>query len=148
MHTLASLSLAPGPDAVPKALAWLESIARQEHWHQRTTFKLHLCLDEALSNIVMYGFQDRVTGADAGSITLAILAGEQEVALDIVDNGMPFDPTQAVARDLAESMDEASIGGHGLRLMRHYLQDIQYRRAGDQNYLRLTAIADSGNTEP
>ena len=39
MQTLASLSLAPGPDAVPKALAWLESIASQQHWHKRTTFK-------------------------------------------------------------------------------------------------------------
>lgn len=148
MQTLASLSLAPGPDAVPKALAWLESIAEQEHWHKRTTFKLILCLDEALSNVVMYGFHDGAHDTGAACIALAILASEQEIALDIIDNGRPFDPTQAVTRGLAESVDEAAIGGHGLRLMRHYLQDIHYRRADDKNHLRLTAIADPDKTEP
>ncbi|TAL81662.1 MAG: ATP-binding protein [Candidimonas sp.] len=148
MQTLASLSFAPGPDAVPKALAWLESIAKQENWHKRTAFKLILCLDEVLSNVVMYGFQDGNQDAGVACIALSILAGEQEIALDIIDNGIPFDPTLAVTRGLAESMDDAAIGGHGLRLMRHYLRDIHYRREGDKNHLRLTAIADTDKTEP
>ncbi|MEO6985466.1 MAG: ATP-binding protein [Paralcaligenes sp.] len=143
MQILASLSLAPGPDAVRKALAWLESIAEQEHWHKRTAFKLSLCLDEALSNIVMYGFVDRANDTGAADITLSIHASEREITLAIVDNGIPFDPTQAVTRDLAETVEDAGIGGHGVRLMRHYLHDIQYRRQGDQNHLRLQVKANS-----
>lgn len=140
MQTLASLSLNPGPDAVAQALNWLESVGEQAQWPMRTTFKLSLCLDEALSNIVMYGFKD--TGDD-GRIQLAVHANDQHVLLDIVDNGIPFDPTGKMPRDLDNSVEDAEIGGHGLRLMRHYLLDIKYRRAGEENHLRLTAVPDS-----
>src|SRR3546814_7895980 len=64
MQTPASLSLSPTPDAVPQAMAWLEAVAEQEHWDPRTVFKLSLCLDEALTTIVMYGFTGR---AEIGS---------------------------------------------------------------------------------
>jgi anti-sigma regulatory factor (Ser/Thr protein kinase) len=146
MQTLASLSLAPGPDAVPKALDWLDSIAEHQSWPKRMAFKLSLCLDEALTNIVMYGFNDLQDDAHAASITLAVGAHGQRITLDIADNGIPFDPTQNSPRDLAVLVEEASIGGHGMRLMRHYLEDIQYRRACGQNHLRLTAAPDPDGT--
>lgn len=144
MQTLASLSLAPGPDTVPKALAWLESVAQNEHWTPRMAFKLSLCLDEALSNIVMYGFHDKPDGEHTNhQITLAILTDTRLLAIDIIDNGAPFDPIENAPKELATSLDEARIGGHGLRLMQHYLHDIRYRWENGQNHLRLTAAPDS-----
>jgi anti-sigma regulatory factor (Ser/Thr protein kinase) len=141
MQALASLSLVPGSDTVAKALAWLEVIAEQERWPDRTAFRLSLCLDEALANIVMHGFKGRSGDASAARIALQIQAGEQQIVLEITDNGMPFDPTQVVPPDLAVSVEDASLGGHGLRLMQHYLQDIQYRRIQGQNHLRLTCAS-------
>ena len=144
MPPLASLSLTPGPDALPRALAWLESVAEQQQWHPRTAFKLGLCLDEALTNILMYGFQNEPSPAKEARIALSVEADGALLALDIVDNGAPFDPTQSQSPQLATSLDDATAGGHGLRLMRHHLQDIQYRRGDGQNHLRLTAAPDSG----
>jgi len=147
MQVLASLSLSPGPGAVTQALAWLESVAEQQHWHPRTAFKLCLCLDETLTNVVLYGFSNDNGAAGApAAIDLAILADDASVALDIVDNGVAFDPTQPTPKDLAKSLDEADIGGHGLRLIRHYLNDIQYRREQGRNHLRLITTFDSGKT--
>ena len=139
MQTLASLTLPPGPDAVAQALDWLETVGGQAQWPMRTTFKLSLCLDEALSNIVMYGFQDAAAAAGPGNIRLVVHQDAQHILLDIFDNGMPFDPTQKMPRDLDNSLEEAEIGGHGLRLMRHYLLDIAYQRSGEENHLRMTA---------
>ena len=56
---------------------------------------------------------------------------------------MAFDPTQGQPSALAASLDEARVGGHGLRLMQHYLEDIDYRRVNEQNHLRLTATQDA-----
>lgn len=142
MQTLAALSLTPGPDTLPQALAWLEDVAQQQQWAPRTAFKLGLCLDEALTNILTYAFQDE--NRKAAHIALSVQADGTLLALDIVDNGAPFDPTQTQSPQLAASVDDAAIGGHGLRLMRHYLQDIQYRRSNEQNHLRLTAAPDLG----
>lgn len=146
MQTLASLSLAPGPNAIPQALAWLESIAEAERWPTRLAFQLSLCLDEALSNVVMYGFGPKGDGLAPPQISLALLQGTQSIAIDIVDNGVPFDPTQREPAELADTLDEAHIGGHGVRLMRHYLQSIEYRRDNGKNHLRLTAANAAGGT--
>jgi serine/threonine-protein kinase RsbW len=59
------------------------------------------------------------------------------VALCIEDDGVPFDPTAQESPALATSLDEAHVGGHGLRLMRHYLHRMLYRRAPDRNVLLL-----------
>lgn len=139
MQIIASLSLIPGPDAVGKALAWLESVAKRHGWPQKSAFRLSLCMDEALSNIVMYGFRGK---PEPGAISLAALKGPGLLGVDIVDDGIAFDPTLSVSPELASSVEEARIGGHGLRLMRHYLQDIQYRRESDRNHLRLI-LADA-----
>ena len=50
---------------------------------------------------------------------------------------MAFDPTAQASPDLAASLDEAQVGGHGLRLMRHYLHQMLYRREALRNVLLL-----------
>lgn len=144
MPTLATLSLSPGPQAIPQALAWLESIAEQQQWAPRMAFKLHLCLDEALTNIVEYGFNNEADTAPHAHIAVSVRSEGERLALDIVDNGMAFDPTQGQPSKLATSLDEAQIGGHGLRLMQHYLETIEYQRIDQENHLRLTAAPESG----
>ncbi len=145
MSTLATLSLTPGPQAVPQALAWLESVADQQQWAPRTAFKLSLCLDEALTNIVMHGFRNDDSAKEA-NIDLSVQIEGPLLALEIIDNGTAFDPTQTPSPELADSLDDAHIGGHGLRLMRHYLQDIQYQRDDGKNRLRLMATSDPGSS--
>ena len=140
MQIVASLSLPSAPDTVVRALAWLKDVAAQQGWSQASILKLSLCVDEALSNILMYGFHDR---SEAGAIDLAALQGPGMLAVDIVDNGVAFDPTVSVSPELASSLDDAKVGGHGLRLMRHYLQGIQYRREHERNHLRLILAVDA-----
>lgn len=142
MQTIASLSLVSGPNTVTQALAWLESLATQQQWTPRTGFKLGLCLDEALSNVVQYAFKGKENNAE-NRIELVVLQNGNALLIDITDNGLPFDPTLEAMPSLPGSLDEAGIGGHGLRLMRHYLQDIQYRRTEKHNHLRLVAAVDA-----
>ena len=54
---------------------------------------------------------------------------------------MAFDPKAQESPALAASLDEAQVGGHGLRLMRHYLRQLLYRREGMHNVL-LLEVAD------
>lgn len=142
MQTIASLSLAPGPDAVPQALGWLEQLAEQQRWPPRLGFQLGLCLDEALTNVVLYGFPDRAQGGGQGQLRVVLSRRGPDVLVDVIDNGVAFDPTQQDTPPLAASLDDADVGGHGLRIMRHYLRDIQYRREGGHNHLRMIAALD------
>jgi len=95
-------------------------------------------VDEALTNIVTHAFGDSEGGRET-LIRLACFDGPQGIALRIEDTGPAFDPTLAVPGPQAESVETAEMGGHGLRLMRHYLKSVHYTREGGRNVLTLVA---------
>lgn len=134
-----TLELSPDAQAVPRAVQWLESIADREGWPPKSAFALTLCLDEALTNVVSYAFDPPPEASPA--VALSCRRDGTRIHLDLRDNGRPYDPTSAQSPPLAASLDEANIGGHGVRLMRHYLQDLAYRRENGWNCLTMTVSA-------
>ena len=141
MRTLDALSLTADTNTVNRALNWLETLGEHQGWPARTSFALTLCLDETLTNIVTHGKQP---DQSATQIDITAYQHENDIILQITDNGPAFDPTVTDSPRLAESVDEAKIGGHGLRLMRHYLKDMQYSRDNNSNTLKLTAALIAG----
>ena len=111
--------------------------ATSARWPARTLFALTLCADEALTNLLSYAAVP--AGSAALQLRLECVRTASEVRLRIEDNAAAFDPTAKVSPDLAASLDEARVGGHGLRLMRHYLHTLHYERQGDCNVLLLGA---------
>jgi len=130
-----SFSPGPGPQGVAHALGWLEALAERHGWPARLQFALTLCADEALVNIATHA-RPRAPG-QALRLRLECGPTAHGVALVIEDDGAPFDPTAQELPALAASLDEAHPGGHGLRLMRHYLRQMLYRRDGGRNLLLL-----------
>lgn len=132
-----ALVLEPSVQGVAQALAWLEALAERDGWPARTLFALTLCADEALTNVVSYA--QAPPGQPQLGLRLECGRTPYGVALRIEDNGAAFDPTAQASPELAPSLDEARVGGHGLRLMRHYLHTLHYQRQGDRNVLLLGA---------
>jgi anti-sigma regulatory factor (Ser/Thr protein kinase) len=54
-----------------------------------------------------------------------------------VDNGRPFDPTEALPPPMASSLTQASIGNLGIHLMRSFASSMQYERRDGCNRLTL-----------
>ncbi len=131
------LQIKPHLDEIGVALTWIRELGVQCRWPERTVFGLALSADEALTNIVNYAFE--VTEIDSASIRLVCFESGQGIVLRIEDQGKSFDPTLAVSLAEAESLDDAVVGGHGLRLMRHYLKSLEYARENGRNVLTLVA---------
>lgn len=128
------LAAGSGTQAVTSALTWLEGLGEQYGWPPKALFALTLCADEALTNIASYA--RRPSGENA-RLWLACGPTPGGLALRIEDDGEAFDPTTQASPELAASLDDAEVGGHGLRLMRHYLRQLLYRREGQRNVLLL-----------
>lgn len=140
MPRIATLKLTSDTHVVTQAQAWLEQAATDHQWPSRTVFALQLSMDEALTNILMHGFAPGLP-RDA-CIVLHLSSDAAFVTLEIIDNGPAFDPTQKTPDQQAASLDDAIPGGHGLRLMRHYLHDIRHTFIDGHNHLRLIARLD------
>ncbi len=124
----------PGAAGVAEALTWLEALGESQAWPMRALMGLTLCADEALTNIASYALQPN---GQPARMWLSCGTIEGGLGLCIEDDGAAFDPTTQEPPALAASLDEARIGGHGLRLMRHYLRQLRYRREGERNVLLL-----------
>lgn len=137
-----TLRLIPGHDSISPAMQWLETIAEREGWPGRTHFALTLAVDEALTNVLAYAFVTDAPVADAPAVELAYHRDGADLYVEIADNGREYDPTAWSPTPLAHTLDDATPGGQGLRLMRHYLKDLRYRRDGGWNRLTLIVGQD------
>ncbi|MFZ9405921.1 MAG: ATP-binding protein [Burkholderiaceae bacterium] len=133
-----AIEISPEQGEIGRALAWLETQAEAAQLPMRAMFALNLGLDETLANIVMHGFREPANGAPV--IHIECSSDEEGFDLTVRDNGVPFDPTAQASAELAASLEEATLGGHGLRLMRHFLHDLHYERTQGWNVLRMRML--------
>lgn len=117
---------------------WVNQLASQIQLSARSTFRLELSLTEIVTNIIDYAYTD---GAEH-QITLSLHRRGKTLQIEIRDDGQPFDPLQHPAVVLPNSLEEATEGGLGIHLVRHYVDAWEYCRQEGSNILTLV-IHDS-----
>jgi anti-sigma regulatory factor (Ser/Thr protein kinase) len=94
---------------------------------------VHILLDEVLSNSIRHG----LAHAASHEIAVTLDLKDGEITMEVEDDGIAFDPTQAAAPVMANSLEEARDGGLGVAFMRALTHSIEYRRAAGRNHLVL-----------
>lgn len=95
-------------------------------------FKIRLCSEEAVTNIVYYayeggnGFLDVVTEAENGCFSITL-----------VDAGIPFDPLSNPDPDITLSAEERHIGGLGIFLCKQMMDEVSYSYKDGCNILNM-----------
>lgn len=114
---------------ITAAAAWIRETASRHHVSEDVAFKLDLCANELLDNILEHAYQGR-----DDEIGLELFLDGNAATLTVSDQASEFDPT---ARELSESKPstllEAKIGGLGLTLVHKFADCIAYERAGACN---------------
>jgi anti-sigma regulatory factor (Ser/Thr protein kinase) len=80
-----------------------------------------------------------------------VIAVELDVADGIVtttieDDGRPFDLSEAAEPDVSAPLEERSVGGLGLLLIRRLMDDVTYERRNGRNRLTLKKQISSGES--
>ena len=87
-----------------------------------------IVMDEIVSNIV------RCSGAK--DFTIALDPTPDGLVMVFSDGGVPFDPTQdAATPDVKASLEDRSVGGLGIFMVKKMAKSVVYRREGDRNVL-------------
>jgi serine/threonine-protein kinase RsbW len=94
---------------------------------------LDLALEEVLANIISYGYTD----VREHEIRVSLSVHSGQVRVDVEDDGQPFNPLEAPAPDTAKPVNERSVGGLGIHLVRQLMDGLEYKRAGDRNLLTM-----------
>jgi serine/threonine-protein kinase RsbW len=87
-------------------------------------------IDEMLTNVASHG------AAPGGAVRVRIDILPDRVQAEILDPGLPFDPRAAPVPDLEADVENRTIGGVGLLLVRTLTSELDYERSGECNRTR------------
>jgi|WetSurMetagenome_2_1015567.scaffolds.fasta_scaffold457580_2 serine/threonine-protein kinase RsbW len=95
---------------------------------------LDLVMEEVLENIMRHAYPPGVEGRIEVRYRLD---SPGAVTLEILDEGLEFDPASAATPDFTGSLQDRRIGGLGLHLVRNIAKSIDYRREDGRNVTTL-----------
>lgn len=97
---------------------------------EKLAFNLNVCLDELITNIISYGYDDD----DAHEIDVEFVYDGRDFVTRIYDDAKEYNPfTEAPIPDLDLDVDDRPIGGLGVFLVKEFMDGTEYGRDGDRN---------------
>ena len=112
----------------------IETHGEGHDWPMTWVLNVNLSLDELITNVVSYGYDD--SEEHEIRVTLTERDGALEVILE--DDGLAFDPfSDAPAPDLTASMEERRIGGLGVHFVKSLMDEVSYERRDGCNRVTL-----------
>ena len=98
---------------------------------QELVFKVELVLEEALTNVVHYAYPD-----EAGEVEVGCAMDDQKrFCFCVKDWGIPFDPLQRPDPEMSEDISARQVGGLGIYLIRHLVDELDYQWQDDSNIM-------------
>jgi anti-sigma regulatory factor (Ser/Thr protein kinase) len=113
--------------------AQVATFAAQHGLNEEHVFAVNLALEEVVTNIIKYAYDD--TGEHV--IDISLTREGDKLVMVVEDDGRPFDPLDRAAPDLAGSLEERQVGGLGIHLVRQTIEELNYTRLPRKNRLIL-----------
>jgi sigma-B regulation protein RsbU (phosphoserine phosphatase) len=102
------------------------------------SFKLNMVFDDLLNNVITYAYPDEKDH----EIEITVQVNPGRLSVTLVDGGIPFNPFEAEEVDTTLSLEERSIGGLGIHLVKNTMDETTYNREDGKNVVRLVKYLD------
>jgi len=119
--------------ALPPLVTTVNRFLEQHSIPREAIFRVNLAIEEIVTNIIKYGYDDKAPHA----ITVFLELFPDSIRLRMEDDGHAFNPLQAPEPDINVALDQRQVGGLGLFLVREIVGRIAYRRENDANILEM-----------
>ena len=113
---------------------FVSDVCATVHLDDDTATTVELAIEEAVANVMNYAYPLEWEG----KIHVKAYASAGKLCFEISDSGIPFDPTTANEADVSLSVQQRSIGGLGIYLIRKYMDSMEYKRVEGRNILTLS----------
>lgn len=85
-------------------------------------YEIQVAVDEACANIVQHAY----AGMEPGYMQVSCSLDGRTLVIRVRDWGRGFDPNEIEDPDVTAPLEERSLGGLGLFLIRQYMEQVQY----------------------
>jgi anti-sigma regulatory factor (Ser/Thr protein kinase) len=95
--------------------------------------KICLSLEEIIVNIISYAFPEDKND----EIMIEILEKDANLTIEVIDQGIPFNPIDTKDPDINAPLEERRIGGLGIFFVKQLTDELIYERRENKNILTL-----------
>jgi len=122
----------PHIQEIPNIRKDLDFLGKEWNIPESEVRQILVIIEELFSNIVRYAFEEN----EKQAVDIRLERGEDQVQLDIIDAGKPFNPLEYEAGSLSDPAS-SDAGGMGLTLIRAFSKDVSYQRNAGKNHLKI-----------
>lgn len=109
---------------------------RQRPISPKTAYVVSLMLEEIITNIVKYAYDD----SESRDIDIGLTIDDKTVVIRIQDDGRKFDPSGFPEPDTSLPVEKRTDGGLGIHLVRKMSESMKYWRENDRNFLEILIL--------
>lgn len=129
-YAVMDLVIASDPVEARRVQEEIERQLRAQHYPERDIFGIRLALEEAMVNAIKHGNQmDRDK-----KVHIHFHVRPDHFEIMITDEGVGFDPSDVPDPTAVENLERPC--GRGLMLMKHYMNEVDYRGRGNSVWMR------------
>ncbi len=129
-----TLHFANSAEEAPRIARRVEYFLHDQQIPDTIINKLLLCIDELITNIIAHAYNDD----EEHAVLLECRISEDRVELELRDDGVQFDATKQTRPNTKLGIDNRDIGGLGIHLVMTLMDNVEYKREGDFNVLKIT----------
>jgi anti-sigma regulatory factor (Ser/Thr protein kinase) len=107
---------------VPLAIDCVAELAKRVGLDKRTLYEIQLAVDEACANVADHAY----SGEEPGDMEISCSLENQLFTIRVRDWGRGFDPKSVVVPDVGAPLEERTLGGLGLFIVRQVMDHVQF----------------------
>jgi anti-sigma regulatory factor (Ser/Thr protein kinase) len=130
----ARIELASELSELSRMDAWLARVVEEAGVLPAAAQAARLCLHELVANVIQYGYPD----GRPGRIVVSVAPEGAALHVTLEDDGIAFDPLAAPEARPMTGIEDAQIGGYGIKLFRESSHAARHARLGGMNRLEFT----------
>ncbi len=116
---------------------WLSDIAKQLTLTEKLEKHLFIVADEIFTNCMQYAYPENAETTAELTVEIAYNTHTSHLILKFSDRGVPFNPLEAQEPNIHASLEERTVGGLGIFLVKKLMDSVEYTHENGQNVLIL-----------
>lgn len=122
---------------IPQLIDFIDGVSGTMVLTEQQHYVMRLVVEEIATNIIKYGYSEGTQGV----IQLrCLLNQEKELHIVVRDQGRPFDPRNCSDPDLCGDVQNRTIGGLGLFLVREFSDYLSYHHDATSGWNELLVV--------
>ncbi|WP_018127395.1 ATP-binding protein [Balneola vulgaris] len=132
-NNIHSLSVEASTAQLAKVRDFVAAYAKDLGLSDKEIGNIRLAVDEAYTNIIKHAYKN----LPSKPVSIELGSTGDQLWISIKDEGESFDPSTYNEPDLKERIKNKQRGGMGVYLIQKLMDNVQYKRSGRMNEIRM-----------